>query len=359
MSDRVLGAVLGLAVGDAMGASQEFSDPEGVPDFPDLATGPQTEVIGGGPFAVVPGAVTDDTHMAVCLSSSLIANKGWAPEDVENRYRAWVKGAFDCGRLTKDSLLHGGGLAVWERTGRNSAGNGSLMRTAPIGAFYTSDISEVIRVSLADSALTHFDPRCQLACAAFNVAIAHAISDDNVTSMSMVLAADQALEVAASVLAKEYPKYGALIDDAVECLRTDLQMAVMTDPILYDYIAATSGDLEEMTEEDLKILSATGGLSIVGSGMGFVRVAFRLAFWELLHAPTFEAALIDVVNRGGDSDTNAAITGALLGAFYGSEAIPPQWVDTVLTALPGGAEHPYSTVYHPRNLLSLALWRKK
>jgi ADP-ribosylglycohydrolase len=65
---------------------------------------------------------------------------------------------------------------------------------------------------------------------------------------------------------------------------------------------------------------------------GFVRVAFRLAFWELFHAPTFEAALIDVVNRGGDADTNGAITGALLGSFYGESAIPSRWAGPMLRA---------------------------
>jgi ADP-ribosyl-[dinitrogen reductase] hydrolase len=67
---------------------------------------------------------------------------------------------------------------------------------------------------------------------------------------------------------------------------------------------------------------------------GFVRVSFRLAWWELFHAPSFEAALIDVVNRGGDTDTNAAIAGALLGAVHGSEAVPARWRAAVLSAFP-------------------------
>jgi hypothetical protein len=84
-----------------------------------------------------------------------------------------------------------------------------------------------------------------------------------------------------------------------------------------------------------------------------VRVAFRLAYWELWHAPSFEAALIDVVNRGGDSDVNGAVTGALLGAFYGEEAIPKEWRQTVLEALNLRAG-PLWTHYHPRDLLFIA-----
>src|SRR6185312_17217461 len=88
-----------------------------------------------------------------------------------------------------------------------------------------------------------------------------------------------------------------------------------------------------------------GDLHLHGSA-GFVRVAFRLAYWELWHAPSFEGALVDVVNRGGDADTNAAITGALLGACYGEGAIPSEWTKAVL-------EFPGRDGLHPRTLLGL------
>jgi ADP-ribosylglycohydrolase len=83
---------------------------------------------------------------------------------------------------------------------------------------------------------------------------------------------------------------------------------------------------------------------------GFVRVAFRLAFWELLHAPGFEEGVVDAVNRGGDADTNGAVTGALLGAFHGESAIPPSWRERVLAAVPR-EQGPLRDLYHPRSLL--------
>jgi ADP-ribosylglycohydrolase len=81
---------------------------------------------------------------------------------------------------------------------------------------------------------------------------------------------------------------------------------------------------------------------------GFVRVAFRLAFWELGHASSFQAGLIDVVNRGGDADTNGAIAGALLGAHHGEEEIPADWRALVLSAKGLRPE------YHPQVLLQMA-----
>ncbi|HEX7488996.1 MAG TPA: ADP-ribosylglycohydrolase family protein, partial [Anaeromyxobacteraceae bacterium] len=110
-------------------------------------------------------------------------------------------------------------------------------------------------------------------------------------------------------------------------------------------------------EEDLALASRDDPQLLRGPvhlhrSQGFVRVAFRLAFWELLHAPSFEAALIDVVNRGGDADTNAAITGALLGAFFGEGAIPAEWRARVLGAVPR-EQGPLRDVYHPASLLGL------
>jgi ADP-ribosylglycohydrolase len=86
---------------------------------------------------------------------------------------------------------------------------------------------------------------------------------------------------------------------------------------------------------------------------GFVRVAFRLAFWELVHAGSFEAGLIDVVNRGGDADTNGAVTGALLGSLYGEAHIPSTWRARVLDALQDEPPSPLRDTYHPRRLLDL------
>ena len=137
--DRARGSLLGLAVGDALGTTLEFSHPE-APAFPTLSAGPHKEITGGGPFGVKPGQVTDDTHMACCLAASLHELGEFDPADVATRYTKWMACAFDVGGQTRSSLtaiIRGArpeeaGRQVWIRSGHHVAGNGSLMRTAPM-----------------------------------------------------------------------------------------------------------------------------------------------------------------------------------------------------------------------------------
>jgi ADP-ribosylglycohydrolase len=332
---HVKGALLGLAVGDALGTTLEFQDLK-APEFPTLATGPHRSIIGAGPFGLAVGQVTDDTHMACCLFQSLLDRRTIDADDLSRdlarRYLAWRQHTFDIGGQTAAAISKFGrgispleaGRAVWEVRGRQPAGNGSLMRTAPIGVLLSA--TEMLRrkASFTDSAITHFDPRCQLACAAFNAAIAHAVREQPGSAAVIVEVAREELHEAARALAGTHPDLVEVIDRAREALATDLDAAMQDDPRLY------APELHLQRHQ------------------GFVRVAFRLAFWELVHAPTLEAALIDVVNRGGDADTNGAITGALLGAFLSADAIPRAWVDTVLSALQDNNESPFRDMYHPR-----------
>lgn len=326
--ERARGALLGLAVGDALGTTLEFQCPP--LDRPwRLLDGPHRDVTGGGPFDVVPGQVTDDTQLAVILARSLWARGGFDRDDLVRGYTGWVEHAFDIGTLTSASLAragldHEGGRQVWESSGRKAAGNGSLMRTAPIAVYFWNDSSGRRRASLGDSAITHFDPRCQLACAALNAAIATAVASDE-PAAALWQAADRELPAAAAAMHKIHPDLVRAIDAAQDDLAADLAAAQQDDPDLWDSIHAAQG---------------------------FVRVAFRLAFWSLLHAPSFAAGLIDVVNRGGDADTNAAIAGALLGAHRGEQAIPEAWRRRVLEAEPAGGG-PLATDYHPRAMMEL------
>ncbi|HZZ83944.1 MAG TPA: ADP-ribosylglycohydrolase family protein [Anaeromyxobacteraceae bacterium] len=332
---RARGALLGLAVGDALGTTLEFSVPKPLP-FPARADGPHTEILGGGPFGVDPGQVTDDTQLAACLAVSLRERGAFDVQDVARRYQAWRDRAFDVGGLTGDAIdqLAAGaspaesGLRAWRRRRPRPAGNGSLMRTAPIGVAFADDPLARRAAALRDSAITHFDPRCQLACAAFDAALAAAVSGRAATPEAMLEAAQEELAPAAAALAGSPAPGGDEVREAVSALSEDLSLAAADDPLLY-------GPELHLHEQQ-----------------GFVRVAFRLAFWELLHAPDLRAGLVDVVNRGGDADTNGAIAGALLGAFHGEAAIPRPWVARVLGALqdrPG----PLRDLYHPRRLLEL------
>jgi ADP-ribosyl-[dinitrogen reductase] hydrolase len=322
---RARGALLGLATGDAFGTTLEFRSLE-APPFPTLATGPHVDLTGGGPFKVAPGEVTDDTQMACCLADSLRESKGYDPVDVARRYQEWLKVSFDVGGQTARALgeisvgvpPQESGRAVWIDSGRRSCGNGSLMRTTPIAVFHQADAAARRATSIADCAVTHYDPRCALAGASFNAAIAAALDEGD-----PVEAARVELPLAAAHFLERWPDEHAAVEAALTELQGDLRAAHRDDPDLYQR-----------------------GLHLYDT-QGFVRVAYRLAFWELLHAPSWREAMIDVANRGGDADTNAAIAGALLGAVHGEDAIPAAWRELVLGAKGIGA------AYHPRQLLLL------
>jgi ADP-ribosyl-[dinitrogen reductase] hydrolase len=335
--NRARGALLGLAVGDALGTTLEFTAPA-APAFPTLATGPHREVVGGGPFNVAPGQVTDDTQLACCLAASLKACGKFDSDDVARRYADWRPLAFDVGAQTSASICNFrsgmtpwvAGKAAWGGTKGSYAGNGSLMRTAPIGVFFAGQPQELRRASLLDSAITHYDPRCRLACAAFNAAVACAVVRRRKPSPAELLdAARKELPLASTFLLAEADPATKAINSALADLQKDLEAAADPDPKL-----------------------CGPGLHIHRQ-QGFVRVAFRLAFWELLHVTSFETALVDVVNRGGDADTNGAIAGALLGACYGESAISGRWTRTVLDALQASPPGPWRDTYHPRRLLEL------
>ena len=334
--ERSRGALLGLAVGDAFGATNEFRKLAAEP-FPKLNDGPLVEIVGGGPHKVKPGQVTDDTQMACCLAESLRELRRLDEDDVAKKYLRWREHAFDIGvqtlavltRRVEEWVPVNVGKRHWLENGRAAAGNGSLMRTAPIGVFFSDDRAALIDASFRESAITHFDPRCQLACAVFNGTIAAAIrGPESLKKEQLLTDTRSALNAAATELAQRQPDFIREVQDASENLNEDLAFALKDDPELY------GPDLHMLAQE------------------GFVRVAFRLAYWELFHAPSLQAALIDVVNRGGDSDTNAAICGALLGAVYGEGGIPARWRETVLEAL-SYTRGPLADRYHPRQLLTL------
>ncbi len=324
--DRAQGALLGLAVGDAFGTTLEFTSPAAVP-FETVLTGPHVSVTGGGPFAVERGQVTDHTMMAVCLWRSLRACGRFSAEDVAPRYVAWAKETFDIGVQTDAALrrIEGGmspleaGRSVWLAAERRPAGNGSLMRTAPIGVFFANDAEARVRATVTDSQLTHADPRCVLACAALNGAIAAAVRGEASSAEEAFAAARADVQRACTLLPGD-PEDAT----ARAAIESDLDAAFALSPALYT---------EQLHMHRMQ---------------GFVRVALRLAFFELASRRPFADALMNVVNRGGDADTNGAITGALLGAFQGEAAIPEEWTRTVLSALESSPKGPLRDEYHPR-----------
>ncbi|MHC5021668.1 MAG: ADP-ribosylglycohydrolase family protein, partial [Planctomycetota bacterium] len=259
-------------------------------------------------------------------ASSLAERGEFDADDVAQRYVAWSKKAFDIGRQTSMSLSfvekglapHDAGRKTWDIGGQRGAGNGSLMRVSPIPVFFCGDPDAMALAALDDAAITHFDPSCRLAGAMFAAAIQCALVNEGADGAMMAWAARLHVTNASTTLMKRDD--GALYDRIISArqeLQNDLDIAAQDDPQLDD-----------------------GSLKITSSSMGYVRIAFRLAFWELLHVDSFEHALLDVANRGGDADTNAAITGALMGALVGESGIPVGWRQKVESA--ARADDPYS-----------------
>ncbi|MCP3105147.1 ADP-ribosylglycohydrolase family protein [Myxococcus sp. K15C18031901] len=337
LAQRRRGALLGLAVGNAL-AVPTAHRPLVASSFPQLVDGGFGRMTGGGRHELRKGQVTEVTQLACCIGHSLRDLKRYDAADALRRYRAWQPHAVEVSEPMKEVLEEcqsglpplGAGKRVWLRGHRQAVGAGSLARTAPLGVYLSSDANARTQASLADSALTHFDPRCQLACAALNAAIARAVtSGPELKADDLVTAAESGLLLAAAALGRSASDHVHEVTFAASLLREDLALARQEDPRLYG--------------PELHLHRAAHA----------VRVAFRLAFWELLHAPSAEAALLDVIHRGGDTEVHAAVTGALLGAFHGEESLREDWRKTVLEAF-ATVKGPNWDVYHPRHLLTLA-----
>jgi ADP-ribosyl-[dinitrogen reductase] hydrolase len=270
--------LLGLAVGDAIGTTVEFTAPGSFT--------PMTDMVGGGPFHLEAGQWTDDTSMALCLATSLVETQRFDPHDQMERYvRWWREGylssngvCFDIGNTVR------GALDNFEKTGDPfsgsndswSAGNGSIMRLAPVPLFFFPDIKEGIRFSGESSRTTHGLEVCIDACRVLGAMIFAAITGKTKQGM---------LEAAQAVLG-----------------------------IHSDLLSIVEGGWR--TKEPSEI-----------SGSGYVVQSLEAAVWSFWTTDTFETAILRAVNLGDDADTTAAVTGQLAGAFYGRSGIPIRWLE--------------------------------
>jgi ADP-ribosylglycohydrolase len=312
------------------------------PGFPKLADGPYRDLKGGGAFELRRGQVGESGQQACVLGAGLRDLRCYDADNMLRRYLAWQGHAAGMSEYTQEivtEILESGlpkasaARRVWQRGFRRTAHNGSLARTAPIGVFFHRDAQARVQASLTDSALTHFDPRCQLACAALNGSIAHALTaGEKLKAEDLITAAISGLSLASASLGRSAVEFVQEVSFATTVLKEDLAAAQQEDPLLHG--------------PDMHVH--------LHAKPDHVRVAFRLAYWELLHAPSFEAGLVDVINRGGDADANGAVAGALLGAFHGEEAIPSAWRQGVLDALGTTGAGLLGSTWHPRHLLLLA-----
>ncbi len=273
---RAVGAVLGAAVGDALGAPFEFL-PAGTyrQRFPEPLPDGASEMIGGGSFGWDPGAFTDDTQMGVVLAESLVERGGYDPDHVWQAFRAWGRHATDVGTTIRRSLAHADWRAV-QRDTEHGAGNGALMRAFPLAvAYLEARDDDVRRVVLHQAALTHPD-----AAAGWG--------------------AWMAVEMMRFAIHEEDPL------DELDALVADLP-AEQRD--VFGPLLAESWDPSQPSPHN-----------------GTVWGCLAQAVWALRTTVGYEQAVVEAVSLGDDADTVACVTGALAGAVYGVRAIPERWL---------------------------------
>jgi ADP-ribosylglycohydrolase len=272
---RAQGALLGLLVGDALGSGVDGWSPERIRrEHP----GGVREMLANPELGTMAGQVTDKTEPALVLARSLAAHHEFDAGAVREQYVRWL----DSGATVRDPATV---AALSDDTPLELASNAALVRVAPLGIFGAriwSGVSELL--AREEGAITHVDPVCLTANELFAVAIA--------TAVHKPIAPRSLFEAVT-----DYAEAHVVLVDVIRKAR-------QTPPA--DYL--------ERPE--------------------LVTIALHNALWQLAHVPSFEEALVHTIAHGGDPAGNAAVCGALLGAVYGLQSIPAQWVKAVLECKP-------------------------
>ena len=276
IKDRYIGALVGLACGDAVGTTVEFS-PRG-------SFAPVTDMIGGGPFGLKPGQWTDDTSMALCLAESLLSKGKFDALDQMARYGNWWQwgylsstgDCFDIGTTVQRALLNfrRTGEPFSGQTDEYSAGNGSLMRLAPVVLFSFPDMPSVLQHAADSSRTTHGALEAVESCQLFATLLHAALSGT--------------------------PKDKFLPDLTYQ-------------PTSKKLIELASGAFLSKSEQHIK-------------GSGYCIESIEAALWCFFNTNSYREAVLRAVNLGDDADTTGAIVGQLAGAYYGINDVPQPWV---------------------------------
>ncbi|MRN51466.1 ADP-ribosylglycohydrolase family protein [Paenibacillus monticola] len=279
--DRYQGCLNGLAIGDALGTTVEFEPPG--------TFAPVEDIVGGGVFDLQPGQWTDDTSMALCLAESLLEKHDFDPVDQMERYIKWFREGylsstgvcFDIGNSTRSALQH------FEATGEGysgsedprAAGNGSIMRLAPVVMYFAEQPAKALEYAVRSSRTTHAAKECFDACrlmAAYILAGLHGQSKQEV------------LELHAYREWLQEGKLGRSIQNILD------------------------GSYKVKEPPDIK-------------GSGYVVKSLEAAMWAFHKSTSFAEGALLAVNLGDDADTTGAVYGQIAGAYYGLSGIPAKW----------------------------------
>uniref|UniRef100_A0A914Y680 ADP-ribosylhydrolase ARH3 n=1 Tax=Panagrolaimus superbus TaxID=310955 RepID=A0A914Y680_9BILA len=333
---RVWGAFYGQVIGDALGVTCEFLNVEATTaeiaavrkKAGRMSKDSILPMVGCERRGVKAGQFTDDTEMALSLARSLIAKKDFDKVDVACAYSFWLCATqpSDSGMTTQNALrsdifynpdtkitphwrqelTEEQKHQIFETVQKNvqkfntkSLSNGALMRISPLAiAFRKLSIPQLREIAKADTSLTHASPIVADAVATYCVALAALLKGKNNTE-----AFDEAFASAETPMVQEYLKDAKTHDIPIKLFQEDFSKP----------FTVINGD---------------------GQKQGYIGVAFQSAFYQLLHAKDFASGLENAIARGGDTDTNGCIVGALIGARFGVYEIPKEWIDTVKAAEP-------------------------
>ena len=282
--NRYRGCLLGLAAGDALGTTLEFKRPGSFEPLHDM--------VGGGPFGLQPGQWTDDTSMALCLAESLVACGGFDAADQMQRYLRWYRDGhlsstgrcFDIGNTCRAAIesFAQTGEPFSGSTDPRAAGNGSIMRLAPVAMRWATDPAIAIEKAAQSSRTTHGTAEavdgCRLLAAYLVGALAGVAKDELLAPDGEIL-----------VLQRE------------------------TKPLSANIEAIAAGSFRDKQPPEIR-------------GTGYVVDSLEAALWAFARSESFEAGALMAVNLGDDADTTGAVFGQIGGAFYGAEGIPPGWL---------------------------------
>lgn len=260
---RAQAAFLGLAIGDALGATTEFMTPGEIRAQYKV----HRKIVGGGWLGLKPGQVTDDTDMSLCIARALLSSGRWDLPGIAQQFARWMKGnppdvGATCRRGIRDFMLKG---QLETPPNDWDAGNGAVMRMAPVALFCLGDEALLAERALQQAHLTHNHPLSDAAC----------VSVGQLVQKAVLGASRQQLHGCCRQLIALYPNF-------------------RFDPYR-------------------------------GNASAYVVDTLQTVFHYLFTTASFEECLVGVVNQGGDADTTGAIAGMIAGAFYGLEGIPAGW----------------------------------
>ncbi len=265
--DRARAAFIGMAIGDALGATVEFMTASEIAS----KYGTFRDIIGGGWLRLKPGQVTDDTEMALCIGRAILKNQAWSLEGIADNFAAWLKSRpVDCGDTCRKGIraymLHG---RLESPPNEWDAGNGAAMRILPAVLFSLPDDLLLNKYIIEQAHITHNNPVSDAACI---------------------------------------------------CLGQLLHMALC---------GAEKSRLRRHVEGLVARFPTFNYTPYRGLATGYVVDTMQTVFHWFFRGKSFEECLIGTVNQGADADTTGAICGMLAGAYYGSEALPKRWLKKV------------------------------